>query len=191
MMAMNNRSLSSLHSWIILVILSILSITSVYAATIRTVEATIIKVSDGDTVQAVTPEGTKLKVRLYGIDAPEAEKGNKKTGKISKHEEPFGKEAKHYLSSMIFKKNVRIDIIDIDRYRRMVGVIWLGDKNVNLEMIRAGMAEAYREYLREPYRKQFIQAEKEAKAIGKGIWSQGESYVRPSEFRKRMGIGGT
>ncbi|PKN33199.1 MAG: hypothetical protein CVU61_14375 [Deltaproteobacteria bacterium HGW-Deltaproteobacteria-19] len=67
----------------------------------------------------------------------------------------------------------------------MVAIVWLGDRNINLEMIQAGMAEAYREYLREPYRGQFIGAEREAKAKRIGIWSQ-DGYERPSEFRKRM-----
>lgn len=69
----------------------------------------------------------------------------------------------------------------------MVSVLWLGEKNINLEMINAGMAEAYAEYLKQPYRTPFIQAEQEAKARGKGIWSQGSSYERPSQFRRRMG----
>ncbi len=54
----------------------------------------------------------------------------------------------------------------------------------NLEMIQARLAEAYREYLREPYKNQFIGAEPEAKAKKIGIWSQ-EGYERPSEFRRR------
>ncbi|HOI36864.1 MAG TPA: thermonuclease family protein [Candidatus Syntrophosphaera sp.] len=59
------------------------------AAPIRTVTAMIAKITDGDTVQAITPEGTKLKVRLYGIDAPETSKG-----KIPG--EPFGNDARNY-----------------------------------------------------------------------------------------------
>ena len=57
-------------------------------------------------------------------------------------------------------------ILDIDRYRRMVAILWLAEWNVNQEMIAAGMAEAYVEYLKKPYRVPFIQAEKEAKAQG-------------------------
>jgi endonuclease YncB( thermonuclease family) len=44
--------------------------------TISTVTGTVTKVSDGDTIHLTTPEQTKLKVRLYGIDAPETDKIN-------------------------------------------------------------------------------------------------------------------
>ena len=150
------------------------------AAPLRTVTATITKISDGDTVQAVTPEGTKLKLRLYGIDAPETPKGKSQGG-------PFGNGSRDYLASLVGQRSVRVEIRDIDRYRRMVAILWLGERNVNMEMISAGMAEAYGEYLKQPYRTPFLQAEQAAKAQGKGIWSQGNSYERPSQFRKRMG----
>jgi micrococcal nuclease len=61
-------------------------------------------------------------------------------------------------------KQVRLDIIDIDKYRRMVGIIWLDDRNINLEMVSEGFAEAFIEYLKPPYRSEFIQAEQEARA---------------------------
>jgi micrococcal nuclease len=43
-----------------------------------------------------------------------------------------------------------VEILDIDRYRRMVAILWLAEQNVNQEMIAAGMAEAYGEYLKGP-----------------------------------------
>ena len=165
---------------LILTALMTLCAADAQAKPLRTVTATIIKISDGDTVQAVTPEGTKLKLRLYGIDAPETPKG-----KIPG--EPFGNDARSYLATLIGQQTVRVEIRDIDRYRRMVAILWLGERNVNQEMISAGMAEAYGEYLKQPYRTPFLQAEQEAKAQGKGIWSQGSSYERPSQFRRRMG----
>lgn len=151
-----------------------------HAATVRTVTATVTRIADGDTVQAVTPEGTKLRVRLYGIDAPETEKG-----KIPGA--PFGSASKSYLAALLDGKSVRMEIVDIDRHRRMVAILWLGERNINLEMIAAGMAEAYVEHLKKPYRGLFLRAEQEARARGKGIWSQGGLYERPSEFRRRMG----
>ena len=74
----------------------------------------------------------------------------------------------------ISQRSVRVEIRDIDRYRRMVAILWLAERNVNQEMIAAGMAEAYMEYLKKPYRAPFIQAEQEAKA-------QGERDLVPGE----------
>ena len=165
---------------LILTALVILYAAAAHTAPLRTVTATVTKISDGDTVQAITPEGTKLKVRLYGIDAPETAKG-----KIPG--EPFGNDAREYLTALVGQKAVQVEIRDIDRYRRMVAILWLAERNVNHEMIAAGMAEAYLEYLKQPYRSPFIQAEQEAKAQRKGIWSQGDRYERPSQFRRRMG----
>jgi endonuclease YncB( thermonuclease family) len=51
---------------------------------IRTVNGTVTKVSDGDTIHVTTPEQTKLTVRLHGIDAPETPKINQRTGHINK-----------------------------------------------------------------------------------------------------------
>ncbi len=164
----------------VLAALAVLGAAALHAAPIRTVTATITRITDGDTVQAITAEGTKLKVRLYGIDAPETQKGNKPG-------EPFGNASKDYLASLVSRRSIRVEILDIDRYRRMVAILWLAERNVNQEMIAAGMAEAYVEYLKKPYRAPFIQAEQEAKAQGRGVWSQGSRYERPSQFRKRMG----
>ena len=42
-------------------------------------DCTVTKVTDGATLAALCG-GTKVKIRLYGIDAPETEKKSKKTG---------------------------------------------------------------------------------------------------------------
>jgi len=89
---------------------------------IRTIEGIVTKVSDGDTINVTDPQGTKVKVRLYGIDAPETPKGNKKTGRISKPGQPYGDEAWQALEAKIYRKRVRLDVMDIDRYKRLVYV---------------------------------------------------------------------
>lgn len=167
---------------------SILLLSPSYAV-IRTVEGTVSKISDGDTLHVVTPEGTKLKVRLYGCDAPETEKIDRRTGQTSMPGQPYGEVSFRALQSKVYRKNVRLDIIDIDRYRRMVSMVWLGNRNINLEMVRDGHAEAYRKYLKEPYQPQFINAEKQAMAERKGIWGI-SYYEKPSEFRNRIRIRG-
>jgi len=47
-------------------------------------------------------------------------------------------------------KQVKLEILDIDKYRRMVGMVWLNERNINLEMVREGYAEAFVEYLKSP-----------------------------------------
>lgn len=158
-------------------------------ATIRTVIGTATKVSDGDTIHLTTPEQTKLKVRLYGIDAPETVKINNHTGQISKDGQPYGDESWKALESKIMGKQVKLDILDIDKYRRMVGMIYLDNRNINLEMVKEGFAEAFIEYLKPPYKTQFLEAEKEAKSAKRGIWALPE-YERPRDFRKRLNVRG-
>jgi micrococcal nuclease len=158
-------------------------------APIRTVTGTVTKVSDGDTIHVKTPEQTKLTVRLYGVDAPETPKINRRTGRVSKPGQPYGEESWRALKRKIMGMQVRLDIIDIDRYKRMVGIIWIDDRNINLEMVREGYAEAYVEYLKEPYRSQFMRAELEARSAKRGIWSL-PNYERPRDFKKRLKIRG-
>jgi micrococcal nuclease len=64
-------------------------------------------------------------------------------------------------------------------------VFLLNRKNVNIEMIKAGLAEVYRGKPAagldmEPYWK----AEEEAKAAKRGMWVLGEDYVSPREWRE-------
>ena len=171
------------------VLLAAFTITAPSHAAVRTVNGTVTKVSDGDTIQITTPEQTKLKVRLYGIDAPETPKVKQRTGAVSKPGQPHGDESWKALESKIKGQQVKLDIIDIDKYRRMVGMIWLDDRNINLEMVREGYAEAFIEYLKPPYRAEFLTAEREAKSAGRGIWSLPD-YERPKDFRKRIKISG-
>ncbi len=53
-------------------------------------------------------------------------------------------------------KQVKLEILDIDRYKRMVGMIWLNDRNVNMAMVRGGYAEAFVEYLKPPQKALFL-----------------------------------
>jgi endonuclease YncB( thermonuclease family) len=72
-----------------------------------------------------------------------------------------------------------------DRYGRTLGVVYVEGKNVNLEMIRTGFAEVYRGrpakgFDNVPYQ----EAEDAAKRAGIGVWSLGDKYISPKEWRK-------
>jgi len=64
---------------------------------------------------------------------------------------------------------------------------YIDGKNVNIGMIRAGLAEMYKGrqpkgFDAEPYRK----SEVEAKKSGKGMWSWGDHYVSPKDWGKAL-----
>ena len=64
-------------------------------------------------------------------------------------------------------------------------MVWLNERNINIEMIKEGFAEAFIKYLKEPYKSEFLKVEKEALAAKRGTWALPE-YVRPRDFRKRL-----
>jgi micrococcal nuclease len=152
---------------------------------IRTVDGIVTQVTDGDTVKLETTEGTKLKIRLYGIDAPEMEKINRRTGAVSKPGQPYGGEAYEALKSKMLDSKVKVDIMAVDRYKRMVGIVYLNNKNINLEMVKEGWAWAYREYLDRPYASEYLDAESEARTKKLSLWQQPNPQP-PWEFRKLM-----
>jgi endonuclease YncB( thermonuclease family) len=148
---------------------------------IRIVYGSVVKVSDGDTI-AVNSDGTKIKARLYGIDTPETEKGSRRTGRVSKEGQPYGEEAWKALEGKVDGQKVRLDIMDIDKYRRMIAIVWLGSRNINREMVAEGWAWAYTKYLRGPYASEFIQDEERARKKRLGLWKQYNPQP-PWEFR--------
>jgi micrococcal nuclease len=152
---------------------------------IRTVDGIVTHVSDGDTVKLETAEGAKLKIRLYGIDAPEMEKISRRTGMVSKPGQPYGEEAYEALKSKMLDSKVKVDIMATDRYKRMVGIVYLDNKNINLEMVKEGWAWAYREYLDRPYASEYLDAEREARTKRSSLWQQPNPQP-PWEFRKLL-----
>jgi len=104
---------------------------------IRSIEATVTKISDGDTIHVKDSLGNKIKIRLYGIDCPESEKDGR-----SELGQPYGEDAYHALQGKLQRQHVRLDVMDTDRYGRIVSIVWLDDRNINLEMVAEGWAWA-------------------------------------------------
>lgn len=175
-----------IRTFVASILLALISISTAFAKEpIRTIEGTVSKVSDGDTIHVTDPMGTKVKVRLYGIDAPETEKGNKKTGRISKPGQPYGEEAYQALNSKVFRKSIKLDIMAVDQYKRSVGIVYLNGKNINQEMVAEGFAWAYRQYLDRPHASEYIELEGQARAKRLGLWQQSNPQP-PWEFRKSL-----
>ncbi|GAB4389909.1 MAG: hypothetical protein Kow0025_18360 [Thermodesulfovibrionales bacterium] len=134
----------------------------------------VVRVVDGDTVSVKALDG-EMTCRLYGIDAPEIARGNRPG-------QPYGKEAARALSDMLLGKNVEITMTGERTYGREVCRLKVGATDINLEMVRKGLAWAYREYLDTPYASAYIEAESEARAHRRGLWKD-PNPIPPWEFR--------
>ena len=128
---------------------------------------TVVKVSDGDTVW-VKDGGERVKVRLDKIDAPESD-------------QKWGKESREALSQMVMGREVELKGDKTDRYGRRLSVIWCEGKEVNLELVKLGLAWHYAYHDKtEAYR----EAEAEARREKRGLWKD-ENPINPYEWRKR------
>jgi micrococcal nuclease len=164
----------SLKLFITPIILSLLLIPALSAAEAFTVK----HVDDGDTIICENRDIT-IRVRLAGINAPETGR-NKKDA-----DQPFSQEAKLVLEKLVLNKVVDIKGYGLDDYNRLLAVVNCGGKNINLEMIRQGMAEVYKGSPPDGFNTcLYRKAEKEAKGALIGIWSQGDKYISPSQWRR-------
>ncbi len=129
----------------------------------------VVGISDGDTIR-VLHMGKEQKVRLYGIDTPEKR-------------QPYGTAARKFTSEHVFGKTVTIRSTGKDRYGRILGwVIYADERNLNIEILEAGLAWWYRQYAPDDHVLQ--QAEQRARNAGRGLWRQ-KNPVAPWEYRKR------
>ena len=89
-------------------------------------------------------------------------------------------------TELVLNKKVDIQGFGHDRYGRVLGLVFVDEKNVNLEMVRAGFAEVYRgEHAKGFDPRPYLEAEKEARKAKKGMWVQGEKYVSPRDWRRQ------
>ena len=127
------------------------------------------RITDGDTIKIL-----KKRIRFHGIDAPEKKQICVKNSK----EYRCGQEATNALIKKINGKIVVCKVQDkLDRYKRYIGVCFLGDIDLNKWMVRNGYAVAYRRYS-----KDYIKDENFAKKNKIGLWSG--NFIYPEKWRK-------
>ena len=132
------------------------------------VTGVVTRVSDGDTIWVTDASRLRHKVRLLDIDAPESA-------------QPFGAESTAYLKSLVGGRTVRVAGDGHDMYGRVLGVVWLDGEDVNLKMVREGMAWVYRHSANA----QYAAAQKEARAARRGLWAA-PSPTDPFDWRKKQ-----
>lgn len=126
---------------------------------------TVTKVTDGDTIKVELSSGPSS-VRFGNIDAPESN-------------QPRGPEAKAALTELVLRKEVSLDVMEQDRYERLVAVVYLGEENLNARLVKLGHAWAYRQYSSDA---DYCIYEQAARSIGRGLWAE-EGAVAPWEWQ--------
>lgn len=117
----------------------------------------VVRVADGDTITILVEaeEGpTQVRVRLWGIDAPEKA-------------QPFGERSREALAAKVAGQVVRVEERGKDRWRRVLGVVWVDGRNVNLAQVVEGYAWHFTRYSKDA---QTTAAEVEARKFKQGLW---------------------
>lgn len=117
--------------------------------------ATVAHVVDGDTVELTNGRT----VRYIGINTPE-------------HGQPYFAEATAINRQLVAGKQVQLefDLETFDQYGRSLAYVWVDGRMANLEIVRQGYANAFTIPPNVRYEKEFRQAEREAREVGRGLW---------------------
>jgi endonuclease YncB( thermonuclease family) len=129
------------------------------------------RIIDGDTIDIAGQ-----RIRLHGMDAPEAGQVCEAEGKYWR----CGQEATWALANIIGRTWVTCMERDKDRYGRIVAVCKVGGPrglDVGSRMVAEGWALAYRKYS-----KDYVGAEDAAKEASTGLWRG--TFVPPWEWRR-------
>ena len=126
---------------------------------------TVIRVTDGDSL-VIDSNGREVEVRLADIDAPE-------------FDQPRGNEARVALHSLVAGRDVRLDLIGGDAYRRIVARVYVDETDVSAELVRRGLAWVRRAYEHAPELTEF---EDRARRAARGLWAD-DNRVAPWIWR--------
>lgn len=127
----------------------------------------ISKFVDGDTFWVLNEKGQNEKIRLIGINTPEA----RRTGRTEV--EYFGKEASDYVKRVLAGRRVRLefDVQRYDRYKRTLAYVYLDDGTfLNALLVKEGFARVATFPPNVKYAEYFLKLEREARARKKGMW---------------------
>ena len=129
-------------------------------------------VMDGDTLLLV-PQGQKapVKVRMDGIDAPETC-------------QPGGEASRDAMIRLALRQSVQVQVLGQDHYGRQVARVSLDGLDLGAEMVRTGMAWAYRfKTGKGPYARWQRQAQQQRI----GLFAAKETAMSPPVFRQFHG----
>jgi len=145
---------------------------------------TVSRVVDGDTIELSNRE----MVRYIGIDTPEIRE--KKNSEWVYNPRPYAEEAKAFNQKLVEGKPVRLefDVQKMDKYKRLLAYVYVGEEMANIEMVREGLAMIYTYPPNVKYSQRFLDAQKEARDSKKGLWVDlEENTIATSDAKNNIG----
>lgn len=128
------------------------------------------RVQDGDTFSMIDSAGREIKVRLFGVDAPELAQAH-------------GPESGRVLRGLIHGREIQVESRGYDRYERLLGLVnWPDGRSLAYELVAAGAVWVYEDYCRLDQCAWLRKAQEEARAEGRGLWA--EKAVAPWRYRR-------
>jgi len=145
-----------------------------FAPTGPTQVGLVVDVTDGDTIRVMI-DGAEHRLRYIGIDTPESVKPGSPV-------EPFALAASAANARLVEDARLVLekDVSETDRFDRLLRYVWLPPADeaddwrlVNLELVEAGLAQAIAYPPDTTYSELLHAAEDEARAAGRGMWTDG------------------
>jgi micrococcal nuclease len=129
-----------------------------------TATVVVSRVVDGDTVE-VRLGGETEDVRYIGVDTPE-------TVKPGAPVDCFGPQASAFNHRLVESRRVRLVLGEERRdvYGRLLAYVYLGDRFVNAELVRRGLARTLTIPPNDRYAERFERLEIAASRAGRGLW---------------------
>ena len=132
-----------------------------------------IKIIDGDSL-LVEAGGRSMEVRLIGVDAPE-------------FKQEFGIQAKEFSLRFCHGHKLRLEFDKelVDRYGRVLAYVHKGDKMLNEEILKVGLAITIKVRPNTRHYSRLKAAERIASIKKHGFWEQGGLNMTPAQWRKK------
>jgi micrococcal nuclease len=130
----------------------------------RSATAYVLRAVDGDTIEVLL-DGRREDVRYIGIDTPE-------TVKPGTAVQCFGPQAHRFNARLVARKRVRL-VFGVERrdvYGRLLAYVYLGDRFVNAELARRGLARTLTIPPNDRYAGRFKRLQTASARAGRGLW---------------------
>jgi micrococcal nuclease len=128
--------------------------------------AYVTRAIDGDTIE-VRIGGRLEDVRYIGVDTPE-------TVKPGTPVQCFGPQASHFNHRLVERRRVRL-LFDRERrdvYGRLLAYVYLGERFVNAELARRGLARTLTIPPNDRFARRFKRLQMAAARAGRGLWGR-------------------